>query len=66
MTMCDLNSPISCDNIIFASLVGCKTIYTSFCKEEENFKYAIENYFNSKSEESEVKEDCSNNIDIIK
>lgn len=67
MTMRELNSPVSCDNIISTVLVGFREKkYITFCADEENLKSAIENYFNPKPEESEAKEDCSNNIDRSK
>lgn len=61
MTMCDLNSPVSCDNIISTALVGCKNkMYISFCTEEEELEKAIEAYLNPKTEDN--KEESPNNV----
>lgn len=67
MTMCEINSPVSCDNIISTTLVGYKNkTYITFCMEEEYLKEAIEGYLNPKPEEDDIQENKSNNIDESK
>lgn len=67
MTMRELNSPVSCDNILTTALVGFKEKkYITFCTDEKELASAIESYFNPKSEDKEEPEIRSTKIDGVK
>ena len=46
ISVCEINSPVSCDNMILASLIGYKEkIYKTFCIDKEELEKAIREYF---------------------
>lgn len=46
INVCEINSPVSCDNMILAILVGYKEkIYKTFCMDREELEKAIREYF---------------------
>lgn len=54
MSICEINNPVSCDNIILATIVGYKEkIYKTFCMEKDDLAKAIIVYYESKNNNSE-------------
>lgn len=50
MSVCEINNPVSCDNMILATLVGYKEkIYKTFCMEKDELAKAILAYYESKN-----------------
>ena len=46
INVCEINSPVSCDNVILATLVGYKEkIYKTFCMDKDELEKAIREYF---------------------
>lgn len=46
MSICGINSPVSCDNIVSATLVGYnEKTYITFCMDKEELEKAIKEYF---------------------
>ena len=54
MSVCEINSPVSCDNMILATLVGYKEkVYKTFCMEKDELAKAILAYYESKNNDHE-------------
>ena len=46
LSICEINSPVFCDNLILSTIVGYKEkIYKSFCMDKEELEKAIREYF---------------------
>lgn len=46
ISVCEINSPVSCDNMILATLVGYKEkIFKTFCMDKEELEKVIREYF---------------------
>lgn len=46
MSVCEINSSVSCDNMVLQTLVGCnEKTYISFCMDKEDIEKTIKGYF---------------------
>lgn len=65
MTVCEINSPVSCDNIILSTLVGCnEKTYITFCMDKEEIEKTIKGYFERQASSHDVKEYIDDNQNV--